>query len=270
MNLSNANLGTSISVVGGFLLLLLLPFDKILVLFGFDEFKEHHLGDILKNSVIVIFGYLLIKRFGYIKISGIKNFIPKHPMLLIVPLYFVLLGPIMYLLFDYEFHNIKTADVLILFAAMLSVGISEEVIFRGFVLPNLIKGAPPNQPLIVPILLGSFLFGVLHFLNLLKADASLHLVLSQVTYATFFGVAFGIVLLRTGSLLPLGLLHGVINFSSNWDDLPGAVEPQGMETYVIHEAIISVIVVLPFLFYTLKQLPKIDRNAVIHLYETDK
>ncbi|MEX0291288.1 MAG: CPBP family intramembrane glutamic endopeptidase [Flavobacteriaceae bacterium] len=267
MNLSNANLGSSISAVGGFLLLLLLPFDKILGPFGLDEFKAHHLGDILKNCTIIIFVLFLIKRSGCLKISGVNNFIPRHPMLLIVPLYFVFLGPIMYVVFDYEFYNIKTADVLILLTAMISVGISEEVIFRGFVLPNLIKGAPLNQPLIVPILLGSFLFGLLHFLNLFRADTSLPLVLSQVTYATFFGVAFGIVLLRTGSLLPLGLLHGIINFSSSWDDLPGAVEPPEIKEFVVQEAILSVIVVLPFLFYTLKQLPKIDRNALLQLYE---
>lgn len=267
MNLSNPNLSTSITVVFGFLLLLLLPFDKTLVLFELGEYKQHFLGDALKNLTIIIYGYALIKRFGYVRVSGIFNIIPKPVTLLIIPLYFVLLGPLQYYLLGYEFQNIASIDVLILFVAMITVGLSEELIFRGFVLPHLIKGTTSDQSLLSPIILGSLLFGVLHFLNLLNPDSYFPLILSQVIYATMFGAAFGIILLRTGSLLPLGFLHGIINFSSNWDELPGVVEPATAELYRMHDTIISVIVVLPFLFYTLKQIPKIDRKAVFGLYE---
>lgn len=157
-------------------------------------------------------------------------------------------------------------DFVLLLLGMLSVGLSEEVVFRGFVLPHLIKKSPLDQGLIVPIVMAALLFGVLHLLNLLQPNASLVTVMSQVTYATMFGVAFGIVLLRTESLLPLGILHGLINFSSNWDKLPGAISPIKTETFLLYEALISVIIVAPFLWYALRQLPKINRESILQRF----
>ncbi len=262
MNFSNSHLPTSMAVVFIFLFLLILPFDHLLTASHLDDFKSHHLGDILKNLVIILFGYGLIKRFGYTKIAGLSQWLPNHPILLIIGLYFVVLGPLEYLLLGYQFDHIKTVDVLVLLAAMLSVGLSEEIIFRGFVLPHLLTGAPAHQSVLQPIFLASLLFGLLHFLNLFQVNAYLPLVLAQVIYATMFGVAFGIILLRTGSILPLGLLHGVINFSSNWDELPGAIAPAGLELYRLPEAIISVLVVLPFLLYMLREVRKVDRETL--------
>ncbi|MGI9545053.1 MAG: hypothetical protein ACR2MX_17460, partial [Cyclobacteriaceae bacterium] len=69
------------------------------------------------------------------------------------------------------------------------------------------------------------------------------------------------------SLLPLGLLHGLINFSFNWGKLPGAVVPPEIETYQLYDAIISVIIVLPYFYYTLRQLSKLNRNAILDLYQ---
>lgn len=246
----------------GFLLLLLMPFDQLFAGFQLGDFHTHHYGDILKNLVIISYGLLLIKVKGYVDVSGVFKWLPKYPILLFVPLYFVLLGLLVYTIFDYDFGAAKMQDFFILLSAMLSVGISEEVVFRGFVLPHLIKRAPRNESLLVPITSAALLFGLLHLLNLLQADAKLVVVLSQVIYATLFGIAFGIILLRTESLLPLGLLHGLINFSSNWDELPGAIAPTKTASYLQYEAVISVLIVLPFLWYTIQQLPKINREEI--------
>lgn len=268
MNFSNSKLSSSIAMTLVFLLLLLLPFDNMLEASGMEGFTSIHLGDILKNIVIIIYGILMIRRLGYLRISGLKNLIPKYPLLIIVPLYFAVIGPLWYYYFGYEFHNITTADVLLLLLAMLTVGISEEVIFRGLVLPNLLKGASPEQPILIPIVLASLLFGVLHLLNLFNADSQFPTVIAQVIYATFFGVAFGIILLKSKSLFALGLLHGLINFFNSLDELPGAVEPAIMEEYAIQEAVFSVLVVLPFLWYALKQLPSIKWQEVLSRLES--
>ena len=271
MKLYNPNLPSSIIAVLGFLLLLLLPFNQLITRFKLGDFQTHHFGDILKNLAIICYGLLLIKRHGYVHISGVFSWFPRYPRLLVVPLYFVVLGFLVYVRFDHDFEAVRPGDVLLLLFAMLSVGISEEVVFRGFVLPHLLKKAPSNQNLMVPIAGAALLFGLLHLLNLLQADAKLVVLLSQVTYATLFGMAFGIILLRTESLLPLGLLHGVINFSSNWDKLPGAISPIKTASYMQYEAVISVLVVLPFLWYTLLQLPKIDRDKLYaYLHKIDK
>ncbi|NAS13273.1 CPBP family intramembrane glutamic endopeptidase [Poritiphilus flavus] len=270
MNFSNSKMGSSIAMALVFLLLLLLPFGDLLEASGMETFKAQQLGDILKNCVIIIYGILMIRRLGFVRISGLKNTIPKYPILLIVPLYFALLGPLWYFYFGYEFHNIAAADVIILLLAMLGVGISEEVIFRGLILPNLLKGSSAEQPMLIPIVLAALLFGVLHFLNLFNADAQFPTVIAQVIYATFFGIAFGIILLRSKSLLALGVLHGIINFFNSLDDLPGAVEPAKMQEYAIHEAVFSVLVVIPFLWYALRQLPSIKRQDVLSQIDSDQ
>ncbi|MDC8006121.1 CPBP family intramembrane metalloprotease [Aureisphaera galaxeae] len=265
---SNPNLGSSIAVVGGFLFLLLLPFDQLLTPFGLNEFKMQYIGDILKNSVIIIGGIFLIIQFGYTKISGLTQFKPKHTILVLIPLYFILAGPAEYIVLGYQFDNVNPINVLILFLAMMSVGFSEEIIFRGFVLPHLIKGAHSEQSLLAPIVLSAFMFGVLHFFNLFQTDSHFVTVLAQVIYATMFGVGFAIMLLRTGSIYPIGFLHGIINFASNWDDLPGTVITKEIANFRTYEAIVSVLIVLPFFFYMLKQLPKIDRKSLMERYNT--
>ena len=259
MNLNNPNLGGAIAAAFGFLFLLIIPFDQFLVPFELDTFKTEYLGDALKNLVIIGFGILIIINARYTKVSGLTSIRPKNAYLVVIPLYFVLAGPIQYALLDYQFESIKTIDIAILLFSMMTVGLSEEVIFRGYILPHLIKGNPSNQSLVIPLFLSAFLFGVLHFLNLLQADSHFITVLAQVTYATMFGVGFGIILLRTGSIYPIGFLHGIINFSSNWDDLPGAIEPD-LTPFRTAEAIISVIIVLPFFLYMLREYKKTDKD----------
>ncbi|MEM7297351.1 MAG: CPBP family intramembrane glutamic endopeptidase [Bacteroidota bacterium] len=256
--LRNENLGTGILAAIGFLILLLLPFNQ---LFGsLDSFKAGQLGDTLKNSVIILYGWILIKKWGYIKASGVFKFLPRLAYLFIIPTYFLFLGPLQYSLFDYTFYDIQSSDVLILLIANLTVGLSEEIIFRGFMVSHLIKGRDTSKSLIYPLSLGAFLFGGLHFLNLLANDANTYLVVAQVTYATMFGVSFGVLLLRTNSLFPIGILHGLINFTSNWHDLPGATEPAIIEQYRLQEALLSVLVVLPFFLFSLVQLKKVKQE----------
>lgn len=253
--LRNENLGTSVLAAAGFLVLLLLPFNLFFT--ALDSFKAAQLGDALKNGIIILYGWALIRHFGHVKESGVLTILPRNAFLFLIPTYFLFLGPLQYLLFDYTFESIQSSDVLILLFSNLTVGLSEEIIFRGFMVPHLIKGRDQSKSLLYPLTLGAFLFGGLHFLNLLANDSNTYLVIAQVTYATMFGVAFGVLLLRSNSLFPIGILHGLINFTSNWHDLPGATEPAIMEQYQLHEAIISVVVVLPFFIWSLVQLKKV-------------
>ena len=160
MSLANSNFGTSMTVVAGFLFLLILPIDPLLAVFQLGAFKTHYLGDAFKNIFILVFGSVVIKGTGYWKLKGWNQLLPNRPILFIVPLYFVLLGPLEYCLLGYQFHNFQAVNVSILLLAMLTVGWSEEIIFRGFVLSNLISGASSNQSLFTPIFLASLLFGV--------------------------------------------------------------------------------------------------------------
>lgn len=267
MSSPNPNIGGGITAAFGFLFLLLLPFQGIFKALDCSEFYVEHLGDLIKNLVIILVAVLLIYHFRYQKLAGLISLKPKNTSLVIVPFYFVFAGPMQYWVLDYQFDAILIRDVMLLLLAMLSVGFSEELVFRGFILPHLIVGADTNRPLIIPITISAFLFGVLHFVNLLSADAHIALVLAQVTYASMFGIAFGVLLLRTGSIFPIGFLHGIINFSGSLHDLPGASEPVNMDEFKVWEALFSVLIVIPFLLFTYKQLPNILRGDLLAAYK---
>ncbi len=263
---SNPNIGGAIAAAIGFLFLLLLPFEGIFRAFHVSEFYVVSLGDLLKNLIIMACAIMLIYRFGYQSIAGSTTWRTKNTFLIIIPFYFVLAGPIQYMLLDYEFDAIQATEVLVLFLSMLSVGFSEELVFRGFILPHLIAGTNPSHSLVAPISISALLFGVLHFLNLLSADSDVMTVFAQVIYASMFGVAFGIILLRTGSIFPLGLLHGLINFSSNIHDLPGGLEPANIDDFKIWEAVLSIAIVIPFFYFAWRQLPNINRKNLMNKY----
>jgi membrane protease YdiL (CAAX protease family) len=110
--------------------------------------------------------------------------------------------------------------------------------------------------------MSSFIFGVLHLFNLFQSDSIIITVLAQVIYATMFGIGFGIILLGTGSIYPIGFIHGIINFFSSWDKLPGVIEPANAADFKTLEAVVSVGIVIPFLLYMLRQLKLIDRKVI--------
>ena len=255
--------GTSIAAAGGFLMLLALPFQRLLDGFELGEFQQDQLGDIIRNTFIIIYAYAIIFRFGYKKLGGLGFRKPKNGYLMVIPFYFVILGIVLYAVFDYDFSKIEWTDTLILFIAMMFVGFSEEMVFRGFILPDLLQDYRGDKPqLIRLIVLASLMFGGLHFFNLFGSDVYIPAIISQVIYATMFGVAFGVFLLRTGQLWPLGILHGIINFTFNLPDLPGAYEPTIIDEYQWLDAILSVVIVIPLVIIALRQVSKIDQIPI--------
>lgn len=85
------------------------------------------------------------------------------------------------------------------------VGFVEEVYFRGLVLPALVsRGVWPAA------VISSFLFGLMHTVNLLFG-AGLGATLLQVGYAASMGFAFAAVALRTGVIWPLVVIHALVD-----------------------------------------------------------
>ena len=87
--------------------------------------------------------------------------------------------------------------------------------------------------------------------------------IGQVVYAFFIGAAFGAILLKTNKLIPLAILHGLIDivFSINTllDDgaMAGEIEQQD-----IGQAIGSMLVVLPLFIVGLFIIRKISLRSI--------
>ena len=73
--------------------------------------------------------------------------------------------------------------------------VSEELLFRGLLLPGLEK----KHGAVIALILSSFLFGLIHGVPV------------AIAYATLAGLVLGHVRLKTGSVLPCIALHGAFN-----------------------------------------------------------
>ena len=96
--------------------------------------------------------------------------------------------------------------------SMCCVGFLEEVIFRG-----LLFRAMEKDGLKTAILVSSLTFGIGHIVNLLAGQANLETVI-QVLFAIAWGFIFTMVYLKSGSLLPCIIAHGLVDAFSKFSD----------------------------------------------------
>ena len=98
-------------------------------------------------------------------------------------------------------------DGLVYFAAMIAVGIAEELIFRGFLFR-----AMARRKMRAAIVLSSVFFGTGHIVNLFNGSGmALVENLCQLCYAVSVGFLLAAVLVRSGSLLPCIATHSAFN-----------------------------------------------------------
>ena len=101
--------------------------------------------------------------------------------------------------------NVSALETVLHVISMLCVGFMEEIIFRGFLFKAISK-----ENLTRGIIISSVTFGIGHIVNLLNGEAFLP-TLMQIGYAVALGYLFTILFLKTGSLVPCIVTHGVIN-----------------------------------------------------------
>ncbi|WP_338208047.1 CPBP family intramembrane glutamic endopeptidase [Lactiplantibacillus paraxiangfangensis] len=102
-----------------------------------------------------------------------------------------------------------TPLVLMYLDYVFLIGLTEEYVFRGVMIPLLARSLPNKNFAVVVI--SSFLFGGLHLIN--STYLSLSYVLPQILFATALGVLFAGVYIRTRNLgLPI-LMHAATDLS---------------------------------------------------------
>ena len=102
--------------------------------------------------------------------------------------------------------SISTGLGWFLLIFMLIPGIWEELAFRGVILNLQLKKYSQTTS----IILNGVLFGLFHFVNLLFG-ANLYFTSIQVIYASFLGIAFSYMYVKTKSLLPSMIAHYLID-----------------------------------------------------------
>lgn len=210
------------------------------------------------NFIYVLGAYWGIKKYQLITLGGLGKAPLKNWWLLLFPLYLVVLN----FDTDLDFSSIPASRYAALALYTLSIGFSEEYLLRSFLQSGLLKRYGITKKGIVWSVVGAALvFGLLH---LVKFDKGLFGEIGQVCFATFIGVMFGAILLRTHKIWPLVIIHALIDYAAKIDELPivneisettkEVTESTGNE---IGGLIAIVLITLPCLIYGLVLLKKV-------------
>ena len=128
----------------------------------------------------------------------------RHHKALLLGLFFLLcLLPLFLLAFSPEIHQTPLAIIVIVAVLCLLVGIAEEGLFRGLILNMLLP-----KGIWQAVSLSSLVFGCMHILNVF-VGFPLNSALMEMFFALGFGMFLAAVRLRTNSLRPGIIAHGL-------------------------------------------------------------
>ncbi len=138
--------------------------------------------------------------------------------------------------------NFTVAETMLAILSMLSVGVIEEVIFRGFLFKALCK-----DNIRMAVVISSVTFGMGHIVNLLNG-ADVFSTLLQMCYATAIGFLFTIIFFKSGSLIPCIIAHGVVNSLS-------IVAGESTQMFSIAASVVLIVISLGYALWIIKKAP---------------
>ena len=162
-----------------------------------------------------------------------------------------------------DLSQVIMMEAVLLSLAMLSVGFAEEFIFRGIIQAVFLrKFAARKGGILISIFIPALMFGSLHLVNL--DTSNLAASISQAIYAFFIGASFGAILLKTNRLIPLAIMHGIIDIVFTINTLVNDGMMAGeLEQQDVMSAIGSTLLVLPLFIAGLLIIRKISKESVI-------
>ena len=251
--------GVSMAILAAVLLLL----ETVPIEYVKEAVRSDWIGQILRNlcgvGIAVGFIYLLqIKPF-----RKPLNAICLLPCLVLAvnnfPLISLVLG-------NMRLIRTEWVDILLFLMYCISVGVFEELIFRGALFTTLAGSfSRDKKGLYKAFLLSSVIFGVSHLLNVFYG-AGLTATLLQVVYSTLTGGLFCFVFIKTGNVLCSALVHAVYNVCGLFFELPKRL---GLGTGVVFDVGTTVMMAIIYLVgavYVLYSLYKYGETQQNNLY----
>ena len=146
----------------------------------------------------------------------------------------------------------------------LLIGLFEEVLCRGLLF-NAFKAyfGDNKKGVYLSAFLSAFLFGALHLGNLNGSNTVS--TITQIIYATFFGMLFAVIYYRTGNLLSCILLHGIVDYADAFwrcflNDRLAAQLVEETTDSSIGEAFVTLALTSIFMIVALVQLKIVFKN----------
>ena len=212
-----------------------------------DSYTIHILLLIGANSLMAIVSIYFIRKHDLSELAGITKRKVEKLSLLIFPLLYV---PLINLLSIDTIPTINFfTNISLLTVYCISIGLAEELSIRGFIQSFIIKYlGTTHKNAFIAVFTSALIFGLLH---LIKFDKGLYGEISQVFYATFIGVLFGVLLLITKRLYPLIIIHAIIDFAGKLDTIGHPFKETISKPWSFEDSIVTILFVLPYLIYAL-------------------
>lgn len=243
------------------------PIQVFLHQFSREQDINRLISKVIDHFFIIGIFLLVMKRLGLNRFNGIgKNTRIRDREVLVVPTVLILIG----LVVNWSIYSSAKRPIFILFIfSVFSTGLAEELCFRGLVLPLFVRSKRDKQyTLYVSVLLSAFLFGLLHYGNLIKDPGNFWGITSQVFMGFSVGVFLGALMLRTGNIIIVGICHGFINFIFGNKIIEQRSFKQAIKHYPneLNQDLIS-FVVTGFIFVIIivigiNMIRKVDKNKI--------
>ncbi|MDL2301570.1 CPBP family intramembrane metalloprotease [Lachnospiraceae bacterium OttesenSCG-928-D06] len=170
---------------------------------------------VLNILVLLLLVYLYVVKGFKMKWSDFRIGKPRNlaiwmTVAIILPLavsaFFVLLVPGTFASSGFERQKIIQYIIRAFFSSCLVAGITEELVFRGFIMRLLEIRWNKNIAIVLP----SVLFGLIHILNM--EQFNIIDVLQLLCAGTAVGIMFSMIAYQSGSIWASAAVHGVWNF----------------------------------------------------------
>ncbi len=183
--------------------------DWIEVRYVSDDRRNVWISRMIQHSFGIFASILLLKRINVRLFGRPQAWLCALPCILIAVNNFPFWS---YFAGNMRFERISWLDFLLFAGYCLSIGLFEELVFRGFlffVFASLFSS--DRKGLLKTVVVTSVLFGGMHLFNLFFG-AGVTATLLQVGYSVLTGGLFAVALIKTKSLLVPAVLHAVYNF----------------------------------------------------------
>lgn len=270
-NTSKKSILIAVAAIALFPGIFAIPLEKIIVNTGVSDIMAEEISYFLKRLLIIPLAILGIKSLNLKALAGLDKQLPwERKYLILIPSYILIVGAVQ--IFEKDTSGLEAFDVLLLFISTMAIGFSEELVFRGLLQSIFIQANNGNK-LFLSVLMPSVIFGAMHLGDFKTENASSEV--SQFLYAIFFGVCFGAILIRTNKLIPLAIMHGLIDFVFGFSKIMGtdpqetSIEATDLSAEIIN-AIASSMVILPLLIVGILVLKKVQRESIYNKISLSK
>ena len=257
----------SVVLFGVFTILSEINLEGVLTPFmGFQ--KASYLSGTLVQGGVSVLMVLLIARLGMLREAGFTSPAQWKSLWLIWPVFvFSLLNGGLELIDGTYQINWADGGLIALFVLLYaSVGFIEEILFRGLVLPLMLRQwGTSRKGIIKAVIISSAIFGLAHLINLVMGRRDLLTTGAQIVYGTFFGVFFAACFLRNKSIWPVIFGHFLFDLCGNFNDITvGHVFSRVEPTTTVQGALVTIGILLPFFLYGLFLLRKAEPDDTLH------